>query len=109
MPPSNNQPQPNNLSSLFSSWLPTIITVASLVYYLGMRDNRQDVDATTIKNLGSKVEQMIQSNILIKSNIDSLGKDIDELKDEITTFGSMKQDVSCLKSAFKTGGDPSKC
>ncbi len=95
--------------SLLSSWIPSIITVVSLIYFLGMRDKSQDIDANTIKAMESKVDTLVESNIIIKRDLDHITSQFKEFKDEVETFGMMKQDVACLKNAFKTGGDPSKC
>lgn len=95
--------------NLASTWFPTIVTVCSLVYFLGMRDQSQDIDAETIKQLESKVDTMVINSIDTKHKVDTMSVQFAEFKEEMKTFGAVRQDVNCLKNAFKTGGDPSKC
>lgn len=102
-------PQQQSTMNLLATWIPSLITVASLVYFVGVRDNRQDVDASTLKALDGKVQILIEDNFHVKRDITELGNSIADLKSDLESYGDMKRDVSCLKSAFKTGGDPSKC
>lgn len=91
------------------AWVPNILTILTIIYFMGMRDQSQTTNTEMVKGLVSDIQTIKQTQLSLKKDFENQETQLSSLRGEISALTDMKRDVACLKNAFITGGDPSKC